>query len=142
MADPRTELADVVVPVAPAMTAHAGGLPVWVWAAGLLGVAGVMLMVWQWRRRRCARSLRAISAAIARQQGTPGEIAHTLDAWARDRFNLSRLEAAHCPQGLDPHTWSDWVNALTTLRFAPSPPGGMEDLTTLCRSARHWKPHV
>ncbi len=105
-------------------------------------MVGVMLMVWQWRRRRFARSLRAITAAVARQQGTPGEIARKLDAWARDRFNLSRLEAAHCPLGLDPETWSDWVNALTTLRFAPPPPGGMEDLATLCASARHWKPHA
>ena len=142
MADPRNELADVVVPVAPAMTENVGGLPVWVWAAGLLGMVGVMLMVWQWRRRRFARSLRGIAAAVAREQGTPGEIASKLDAWARGCFNLSRLEAAHCPPGLDPDTWSDWVNALTTLRFAPSLPGGMEDLATLCASARLWKPHA
>jgi len=142
MADPRSELADIVVPVAPAMTASAGGLPWWMWAAGLLGVAGVMLMVWQWRRRRFARSLRAISAAVARQQGTPVEIARKLDAWARGRFKLSRLEAAHCPQGLDPDNWSDWVNALTQLRFAPTPPGGMKDLAALCATAQTWKSHA
>jgi len=66
MADPRNELADIVAPVAPAMTASAGGLPGWLWAAGLLGMAGVMLMVWQWRRRRFARSLQAIATAVAR----------------------------------------------------------------------------
>lgn len=142
MADPRNELADIIVPVAPAMAASAGGLPLWVWAAGLLGVAGVMLMVWQWRRRRFARSLRAISAAVARQQGTPVEIARKLDAWARGRFNLNRLDAAHCPQGLDPEDWSVWVNALTHLRFAPTPPGGMKELAGLCATAQAWKPHA
>lgn len=142
MADPRNELADIVVPVAPAIAANASRLPVWVWAAGLLGVAGVMLMVWLWRRRRFARSLRAISAAVARQQGTQVEIARKLDAWARRRFNLSRLEAAHSPPGLDPHNWSDWVNALTSLRFAPSQTGGMEDLAGLCATAQAWKPYV
>ncbi len=142
MADPRSELADIVVPVAPAMTANAGGLPWWVWVAGVLGVACVGLMVWQWRRRRFARSLRAISAAVARQQGTPVEIARLLDAWARGRFKLSRLEASHCPQGLDPESWSDWVNALTQLRFAPSPADGMEALAALCASARQWKSHA
>ncbi len=142
MADPRNELADIVVLVAPAMTASAGGFPWWVWAAGLLGVAGVMLMVWQSRRRRFARSLRAISAAVARQQGTPVEIASLLDTWARGRFKLSRLDAAHCPQGLDRDNWSVWVNALTHLRFAPSPPGGMKDLAGLCATAQAWKPHA
>ncbi|MDP1863892.1 MAG: DUF4381 family protein [Thiobacillus sp.] len=140
MADPRNELADIVVPVAPDMMVSAGGLPWWLWTAGLLGVAGVMLMVWQWRRRRFARSLRAIAAAVARQQGTPVEIARLLDTWARGRFNLSRLDAAHCPQGLDPNHWSDWVNALTRLRFAPPPPGGTKELAGLCATAQAWKP--
>lgn len=142
MADPRNELADIVVPVAPAVTASAGGLPWWMWAAGLLAVIGVMLMVWQWRRRRFARSLRVIAAAVARRQGTPVELSRLLDTWARGRFNLTRLEAAHCPQGLDPDVWSDWVNALTHLRFAPSPPGGMDDLAVLCATARQWKQHA
>jgi len=142
MADPRNELADIIVPVAPAMAASAGGLPLWVWAAGLLGVAGVMLTVWQWRRRRFARSLRAISAAVARQQGTPVALSRLLDAWARGRFGLSRLDAENCPQGLDAADWSDWVNALTHLRFAPSPPAGMDELAALCETARQWKRHA
>lgn len=125
-----------------AMTENVGGLPVWVWAAGLLGVAGVMLMVWQWRRRRFARSLRAISVAVARQQGTPVELAVRLDTWARARFQLTRLDAASCPKGLDAADWSSWVNTLMQLRFAPSPPGGMDGLVVLCETARQWKPHA
>jgi len=70
------------------------------------------------------------------------EIARLLDAWARGRFNLSRLDAAHCPQGLDPDNWSVWVNALTRLRFAPSPPGGTKELAGLCATAQAWKPHA
>ena len=142
MADPRNELADIVVPIAPAMTAGAGGLPWWLWAAGLLGVVGVMLMVWQWRRRRFARSLRAIAAAVARQQGTPVEIARLLDTWARARFKLARLDAAQCPQGLDADVWAGWVNALAQLRFAPPPSAGMDDLAALCETARQWKRHA
>ncbi|MBT9589961.1 MAG: hypothetical protein IV089_03465 [Thiobacillus sp.] len=139
MADPRSELADIIVPVAPAMAAQPGGVPLWVWAAGLLAVAGVVLMMWQWRRRRFVRSLRAIAVAVARQQGTPAELSHLLDTWARARFKLTRLDAAQCPQGLDADVWAGWVNALTQLRFAPLPPSGMADLAALCATARNWK---
>lgn len=142
MADPRNELADIIVPVAPEMAASAGGLPLWLWAVGLIGVVCVALVAWQWHRRRFARTLRAIARAAARQQGAPIELAARLDAWARAQFRLARLDAASCPQGLDANAWSDWVNALAQLRFAPPPPGGMDDLAALCETARQWKRHA
>ena len=142
MADPRNELVDVIVPVAPEMTASASSLPLWMWAVGLLGVACVALMIWQWHRRRFARTLRTIAVAVAQQQGTPIELAARLDAWARARFQLTRLDAASCPQGPEAADWSDWVHALTQLRFAPSPPGAMDDLAALCETARQWKRHA
>ncbi|HEY9098172.1 MAG TPA: hypothetical protein VIN38_04805 [Thiobacillus sp.] len=142
MADPRNELADIIVPVAPEMAAHTGGLPLWMWAIGMLGVAGVLLVMWQWRRHRFERSLKAITGAVARQQGTPAELSHLLDTWARARFSLLRLEAAQCPQGLDADAWADWVNTLTQLRFAAATPDGMDALADLCETARNWKPHA
>lgn len=142
MADPRNELADIIVPVAPEVMASASGASWWPWAAGLAGIFLVVLLVWQWHRRRFARALRAIAAAVARQQGAPVELAGRLDAWARARFRLARLDAAGCPQGLDAADWSDWVNAVTQLRFAPSSPGGFEALATLCATARRWKRHA
>lgn len=142
MADPRSELADIIVPLAPAAATGTSGLPGWLWAAGLLSAACVALLVWQWRRQRFARSLRAIAAAVARQQGTPAELSSRLDAWARVRFKLPRLDAARCPQGLDADSWSGWVNALTQRRFAPSLPGSVDDLAALCAAARRWLPHA
>ena len=142
MADPRNELADIVVPLAPEMAARASGLPLWMWAIGLIGVVCVALFAWQWHRRRFARTLRAIAVAAARRQAVPTELAARLDEWARARFQLTRLDAASCPQGLDATDWSGWVDALTQLRFAPSPPGGMDDLAALCATARQWKRHA
>ena len=142
MADSRNELADIIVPLAPEMAASASGLPLWLWAVGVLGVACVALLAWQWHRRRFVRTLRKIAGAAARQQGTPTELAARLDGWARARFQLPRLDASTCPQGLDATAWSDWVNALTQLRFAPSPLGGMDDLAALCETARQWKQHA
>lgn len=141
MADPRNELADIIVPVAPEMTARASGLPLWLWAVGLFGAACVALFAWQWHRRRFARTLRAIAVSATRQQGAPTELAARLDDWARARFQLARLDAARCPQGLDAADWSDWVNTLTQLRFAPLPPDGLADLAALCETARQWKRH-
>lgn len=142
MADPRSELADIVVPLAPEIAAHAGALPPWVWAVGLIGVACVALAIWQRRRRRFARALRAIAVAAARRQGASIDLAARLDAWARARFQLTRLDALTCPPGLDPAAWSDWANALTQLRFAPPPPDGFEALAALCETARQWKRHA
>ena len=142
MADPRNELADIIAPVAPEMTARTIGLPLWVWAVGLISAVCVVLVAWQWHRRRFARALRTIAVEVGRQEGTPVELAARLDTWARARFQLARLDAASCPPGLDAAGWADWVHALTHLRFAPSPPVGMDDLAALCETARQWKRHA
>jgi hypothetical protein len=142
MADPRNELADIVVPVAPAMTGGGGGLSPWVWALALLGAAGVALVIWQWRRRRFVRSLRAIAGAVERQRDTPIDLSSRLDGWARARFQMTRLDAKNGPPGLDANGWSDWVDSLTRLRFAAPSSDGFEGLAALCETARHWKPRA
>lgn len=142
MADPRNELADIIAPLAPEMTAQASGVPLWIGAVGLISIVVVVWAAWLWHRHRFARALQVIVSAVARQQASPGELAARLDTWARARFRLTRLDAASCPQGLDPADWSDWVNTLTQLRFAPSPPGGLDALAALCETARQWEPHV
>ena len=142
MADPRNELADIIVPAAPAMAASAdSSLLLWV-AVGLACVAGVMLLAWLWHRRRPARILHGVAAAAAQQQGTPSALAAQLDAWARMRFRLTRVDAARCPPGLDPAVWSDWAKTLEQVRFAPTPPDGFAVLARLCASARSWRRHV
>lgn len=139
MADPRNELADIIVPAAPDAVVAAVSNSLFLWAAlGLVGLAAVALLAWLWRRRRPARALRAIAAAAAQRQGTPPALAARLDAWARARFHLQRVDAAICPPVLDPVAWSDWVQALTHLRFAPPPPDGYTLLTALCERARPW----
>ena len=143
MADPRNELADIIVPAAPDAVVAAAGNSLFLWAAvGLAGVACVALLAWLWHRRRPARALRAIAAAAAQQQGTPPALAARLDSWARARFRLARVDAAICPPGLDPVVWSDWAQALTHLRFAPPPPDGYTLLTALCERARPWSRHA
>lgn len=142
MADPRNELADIIVPAAPA-TAPPAGDSVLLWAGTALAcVACVVLVAWLWQRRRPARALRAIAAAAAQQQGTPAVLAGRLDAWARSAFRLARVDAAVCPPGLDPAPWSDWANALLRLRFAPPQPDGYAVLANLCERARGWRRHV
>lgn len=143
MADPRNELADIIVPGAPDAVVAAAGDALLLWtAAGLVGVAAVALLAWLWQRRRPARALRAIAAAAAQRQGTPPALAARLDAWARARFHLLRVDAAICPPGLDPVVWSDWAQALTHLRFAPPPPDGYTLLAALCERARPWRRHA
>jgi hypothetical protein len=128
MADPRNELADIIVPAAPAIAAPAGhGLALWV-AVGLVGVACVMLLAWLWHRRRPVRTLYAIAVAAAQQQGTPPA--------------LVRMDAACCPTGLDPAAWSDWVKMLEHVRFAPPQPAGFVVLARLCERARAWRRHA
>ena len=142
MADPRNELADIIVPAAPAMTASVdSSLLLWV-AGGLACVAGVLLLAWLWHRRRPARALHAIAAAAAQQQGTPLALAARLDAWARRRFRLTRVDAARCPAGLDPAMWSDWAKTLEQVRFGATQPDGFAVLARLCESARPWGRHV
>jgi hypothetical protein len=129
MADPRNELADIMVPAAPEAVVAAVSNSLFLWAAlGLVGLAAVALLAWLWQRTRRA----------AQRQGTPPALAARLDAWARARFHLPRVDAAICPPGLDPVVWSDWAQALTKLRFAPPPPDGYTLLTALCERARPW----
>jgi hypothetical protein len=143
MADPRNELADIIVPAAPEAVVAAVSNSLFLWAAlGLAGVAAVALLAWLWQRRRPARALRAIAAAAAQRQGTPPALAARLDAWARARFHLQYVDAAICPPGLDPVVWSDWAQALTHLRFAPPPPDGYTLLAALCERARPWRRHA
>jgi hypothetical protein len=143
MADPRSELADIIVPVAPDVMAGGGNsLPLWALAAGLVGVACLVWVVWLWHRRRPARALRALIAAVAQRQDTLPRLAARLDVWARARYRLARVDAATCPPGLDAVAWSAWVNALTQLQFAPPPPDGFDELAALCETARQWRPHA
>lgn len=143
MADPRNELAGIVVPVAPDVAAGGSGLPLLMWAGGLVMVAGIALVAWlAWHRRRPARALKKISTAVAQRQNTLPLLAEHLDSWARFTFKLSRVDAEMCPPGLDPAVWSVWVNTLAHMRFAPSPPGGFDGLAALCETARQWKRHA
>ena len=143
MADPRNELADIVVPLAPTASAAASGASLWWAVAALVGVACVVLaiIVW-WVRQRFARSLRAITRAVARQQGSPDVLAGLLDAWARGRFRMVRLEASHGPKAIAADAWADWVNDLSALRFAPVSANAWDALSRLCETARQWKTHV
>ena len=142
MADPRNELADIVVPVAPEVVAKGSGVPLWALAAGLAGIVCVALAVWLWFRRRTARELKRIVVAVSQRQDGLPVLADRLDAWARRRFHLPRLEAASCPSSLDPMHWAAWVDALTQLRFAPPQPDGFEALAILCQTARQWESHA
>lgn len=142
MADPRNELADIVVPAAPEAAAAGAGLPLWVPAAGLACVVFIALAAWLWHRRRPARALRSLAAAVEQQQDTLPALAARLDAWVRARYRLPRVDAASHPPGLDPAAWSAWAKTLTQLRFAPPPPDGFEALAALCETARRWNRHA
>jgi len=139
MADPRNELADIIVPAAPVMAAPAGNSP-WLWvAAGMALMACIALLAWWWHRRRPVRALRAIAEAAAMRQGTSAALAGRLDAWARLHFRLARLDAARCPTGLDPAAWSDWATTLEQLRFASPQSDDFALLLRLCERARVWR---
>jgi hypothetical protein len=141
MADPRTELADIIAPVAPATVAAGRSLAGW-GVAALAAVACIALAAWLWHRRRHHRALRRIAAAAGLQQAPVPALAAQLDAWARARLGLARIEAAQCPPGHDPGAWAEWATRLTQLRFAPSQPDAYADLAALCETARVWKRHV
>lgn len=142
MADPRTELADIIAPAAPEMLA-AGDSQVAGWlVVVLLVVAGGSLFGWWWQRRRPARALRRLAAAVTMRQDTVPALGARLDAWTRTRYRMPRLDAAHCPTGVDPAAWADWTDTLTHLRFAPPPPDGYAELAALCETARAWEQHV
>jgi hypothetical protein len=140
MADPRTELADIIVPVAPATVAAGSSSAGWGIAA-LAAVACIALAAWLWHRRRHHRALRRIAAAVGLQQGPMPALAAQLDAWVRARLGLARIDAAQCPPGHDPAAWAEWATTLTQLRFASSPPDAYATLAALCETARGWKRH-
>lgn len=142
MADPRNELADIITPAAPAMMVPAGHGLLWWAAMGLMCATAVLLFAWLWQRRRPARNLAAIAAAAMRRHHTPAVLATRLDAWARMRFGLARVDAANCPAGLDPAMWADWVATLAQLRFAPPRPDAYAVLGRLCESAHPWRHRV
>lgn len=142
MADPRNELADIVVPLTPALTAGGSNLMGVVLIAGLTGVICMVLAVWWWRRGRSARTLKAITAAVMEQQDTVSAWAGRLDTWARNRFRLTRLDANQSPPGLDVVAWHIWVNGLAKLRFAPESAGEWDELAALCQAARLWASHA
>ena len=141
MADPRNELADIIVPIAPEIAATGSNSLLWV-AVGVACVAGIALAAWLWQRRRPARALRQVASAAARQQDTVAALAARLDTWARVRYRLPRVDALRRPSGVDPAAWSEWVRALEQLRFAPSPSDGYVALAALCETARDWERHV
>jgi uncharacterized protein HemX len=141
MADPRTELADIVVPAAPEIVATSGNPLLWA-AVAMACVAGIALAAWLWQRRRPVRALRQVASAVHRQQDTVPALAARLDAWARMRYQQPRMDAAQCPSGIDSAAWSGWVKALEQLRFAPTQPDGYAALAALCETARAWERHV
>lgn len=140
MADPRNELADILVPTAPVAAAAAGNGSLLLWVvAALIAVAASVLLAWLWHRARPARALRAIVVAATQRQGTAPALAARLDAWARRYFQLARLDAGRGPDGADPATWLHWVASLEQLRFGPQSSDGFAVLTHLCESARAWR---
>lgn len=141
MADPRTELADIIVPAAPEVVATGGNPLLWL-AVAMACAAGIALAAWLWRRRRPVRGLRQVATAVEQQQETVPALATRLDVWARMRYQLPRVDSAQCPSGIDPVAWSGWVKALQQLRFAPPSPAGYAALAALCDTARTWERHV
>jgi hypothetical protein len=142
MADPRNELADIVVPVAPAVPG-AGDVAWMPWAAGgAIALLAVALLVGVWYRRRPIRALRALATATARREGSVPALAARLDAWTRARFRLARVETMQPPAGVDPAGWAAWAETLARLRFAPSSDGSHDELADLCRRVRDWKRHA
>jgi len=142
MADPRTELADIIVPAAPEIVATGSSLPGWGAAVAMACVMLVAAAVWLWHRRRPARALRRMAVAATHQQDTVPALAARLDAWARARYRLPRVDAARCPPGIDSAAWAEWAATLTQLRFAPPQPDGFDALAALCKTARAWERHV
>ena len=141
MADPRTELADIIVPIAPEIVAIGSNPLLWA-AVAMACVAGIALAAWLWQRGRPVRALRQVASAVDRKQDTVPALATRLDAWVRGRYQLPRVVAAQCPSGIDPAAWSAWVTALEQLRFAPTPPDAYAALAALCETARAWERHV
>lgn len=142
MANPVNELADIIAPAAPDIAPVAAGLPLWGPILALAAGTCIVLAAWLWHRRRPLRVLRRITTDAARRQGTLPELSAHLDAWARARFGLARVNAAACPAGVDSVVWAGWATALMQLRFASPPPDGYVRLAALCEQACRWERHV
>jgi hypothetical protein len=121
----------------------AGGGSLLAWGAlGTACAALVAVAAWLWQRRRPHRALRRLAAAVDSQQDSMQTLAARLDAWARARYRVARVDVAQCPSGIDPAAWSAWVKALEQLRFAPPQTAGYAALAALCETARAWERHV
>lgn len=143
MADLRDEIADIVVPVAPASVPAAAAATPGLVAGGLVVAAGVLLLLaWLGWRARPARALAAIAAAAAQRRAPVPQLACRLDGWARARFRQARIDAARPPAGIDAAVWADWVARLERLRFAPGAADGHAQLAALCRVAGRWRRHA
>ena len=142
MADPRNELADIVVPVAPAVPG-AGDVAWMPWeVGGLIALVAVVLLVGVWYRGRPLRALRKLSAEITGKHDSVPALAGRLDAWTRTRFLLSRVEATQPPAGVDPAGWAAWAGTLARLRFASPEGASYDELADLCRRVRDWQRHA
>jgi hypothetical protein len=142
MADPRNELADIVVPVAPVVPGAGDGA--WMpWAVGgLIALIAVALLVGVWYWARPLRVLHKLSAEIAGKHDSVPALAARLDAWTRVRFRLARVEATQPPAGVDPAGWAAWAGTLARLRFASPEGASYDELADLCRRVRDWKRHA
>jgi hypothetical protein len=139
MADPRTELADIIVP-ARARNRDCGRQRLLPWGAAAVACAALHRGgAWLWHRRRPLRC-DAMAVAAAQQRTVMQALAARLDAWARARFRLARVDAAHCPAGLDAAAWSELGQDTEQLRFAAPQPDGFAELAALCDRARLGTP--
>jgi hypothetical protein len=139
MADPRNELADVVVPLAPEIPAAVGAWPSSLPMLALAALASVGLAAWLWRRTRSSRALRRLAADVAQRRADAAELAGRLDAWVRARYRLQRVDAAAAPAGIAPAAWAGWAEGLNRVRFAAPQPDAYEQLASLCETARSWR---
>jgi hypothetical protein len=108
------------------------------------GVRGACIVGALWCGSAAARRARTrrLASTAARQDDSVQALAARLDAWARARFQLARVDAARMSGGLDADAWADWANALEQLRFAAPQPDGHAALAALCETARAWERHV
>jgi hypothetical protein len=142
MADPRNELADIIVPVAPAVP-DAGDVAWAPWGVGcLIALIAVALLVGVWYRGRPLRALRKLAAEVAGKHDSVPALAARLDAWTRVCFRLARVDATQPPSGVDPAGWAAWAGTLARLRFASPAGASYDELADLCRRVRDWKCHA
>lgn len=138
MADPRDELADIVVPLAPAAAQAPDAVPWVALAAALIVLAALAWFTLRRHRRRFARGLDRIGAAVARREGRPDALAGQLDRWARARYGLARLDPGCVPASVARDDWVAWVDDLAALRFGPASDAHWEALARLHARATLW----